>query len=165
MPDVDIYDVSVAIPIAQTTSLIRILRKAFQHPDAANFPEARLAPDMKPLTFQVQQVSNQLSKSLMRLIGTEMEVQKDDETTVQQLIERAEKTLEMLKGIDRGSFKGVGTKAIPLPGGELMGREYVLGWVMPNVFFHVQTAYSILRMKGVPLGKDDYWNAFNEYFC
>jgi hypothetical protein len=156
MSDLNIYDVSVGTYIGGLTVLVNILKKAALQPDADTLPSARLIDDMKPLSFQVQSVSNTVSRSLTRLMETKVESWEDNETTMEQLIERAEKTLALLESIDPETLEGKEKTTVELPVGKMTGKQFILGFGMPNLFFHLQMAYAILRMKGVPLGKDDY---------
>jgi hypothetical protein len=78
MSDINIYDVSVGVYIGGVTVLINILKKAALQPDAATLPSARLIDDMQPLSFQVQSVSNTVSKLLKRLLGTDVEAWEDN---------------------------------------------------------------------------------------
>lgn len=156
MSDIKIYDISVGTYIGGLKVLVNILKKAALQPDADTFPSARLIDDMNPLSFQVQSVSNTVSRSLKRLMETDVESWEDNETTMDQLIERAEKTLALLESIDPKTLEGRENTVVKVAGEEITGKQFILGFGMPNLFFHLQTAYAILRMKGVPLGKDDY---------
>ncbi|KAK2603834.1 hypothetical protein QQS21_003958 [Conoideocrella luteorostrata] len=156
MSDINIYDISVGMYIKGVSVLIGILKKAALHPNADTLPSASLIDDMKPLTFQVQSVSNTVTISLKKLLQTDIKRWEDDETTMGQIMARAEKTLALLQEIDPKALEGRETTKIKMPGGLISGKQFVLGFALPNLFFHLQTAYAILRMKGVPLGKDDY---------
>ncbi|KUJ23681.1 uncharacterized protein LY89DRAFT_168 [Mollisia scopiformis] len=160
MSDIDIYDVSVGTYMAGVTSLVNILKKAALQPDADTLPSAKLIDDMQPLSFQVQSVSNTVSKSLKWVIGTEVESWEDNETTMEQLIERVEKTLAMLKSIDPKALEGRESAEIKLSHGTFTGKQFIFSFGMPSFFFHLQTAYAILRMKGVQIGKADYMDSF-----
>lgn len=163
MANINIYDVSVKTYIGSITVLINILKKAASHPSAATFPAATLIVDMKPLSFHVQSCSNTVTKSLRRLIGSDIQDWEDNETTMEELILRAEKTLTLLETIDPKTLKGKeGVKHdLPLPYGQMNGKQYIFAFGMPNMFFHLQTTYAILRMQGVPLGKADYIAPYN----
>lgn len=161
MSDMNIYDISVGVYINAVTTLIHILKKAALQPDATDLPSARLISDMQPLSFQVQSVSNNAVKSLKRL-GLDVSMFEDNETTMKQLISRSEKTLSLLESIDPATLEGKETATVSLPGGSLTGKQIILGWPMPNIFFHLQAAYCILRMKGVPLGKQDYLDPWHD---
>jgi uncharacterized protein len=156
MSEITIYDISVGTYMKGLKVLIGILNKAALQPDADQLPSASLIEDMKPLSFQVQSVSNTVSASLKRLLKVEIQAWEDNETTMEQLIERAENTLTLLKNLDPKTLEGAENNVCKVAGGELTGRQFILDYAMPNLFFHLQTAYAILRMKGVPLGKNDY---------
>jgi len=156
MSEVTIYDISVGTYIGGLTVLVNILKKAAVQPNAVTLPSASLIEDMKPLSFQVQSVSNTVSSSLKRLLNTDIQSWEDNETTMEQLIERAENTLALLKNMDTKILEGAEKNVVTVRGEGMTGRQFILSYAMPNLFFHLQTAYAILRMKGVPLGKIDY---------
>ena len=159
---VTLFDIGVLVPKSSVTVLIDILKKAKLHPNASTFPSARLIDDMKPLSFQVESVSNTVTKSLRKLTGNEDIKDLDDfedGCTLDQLIERAEKNLELLESIKPESLADQ-DQIIKHPFGDMSPRQFILGFPLPNVFFHLQTAYAILRMKGVDLGKADYLNGY-----
>ncbi|KAK9415992.1 hypothetical protein SUNI508_09952 [Seiridium unicorne] len=156
MSEVSIYDISVGTYIGGLTVLVNILKKAALQPDADTLPSASLIEDMLPLSFQVQSVSNSVSVSLKRLLKTDIQSWEDNETTMEQLIERAENTLSLLKNMDPKTLMGAEKNVCKVAGEEMTGRQFILDFAMPNLFFHLQTAYAILRMKGVPLGKGDF---------
>ncbi len=106
MSDVSIYDISVGTYIEGLTVLVNILKKAAMQPDADTLPSASLIEDMLPLSFQVQSVSNTVSGSLKRLLKTDIQSWEDNETTMEQLVERAENTLALLKGMDPKTLEG-----------------------------------------------------------
>lgn len=165
MAGLSVYDTNIVLLRRGMTTLANILKKAAEHPDAASFPDAKLCEDMLPLTFQVQTASNTAKKSVSRLTGEEAEVWEDNEKTLDELIARCEKTVALLKAVDPKKVEGKETATVELslgPAGtkQLSGKDYVLTYAVPNFFFHLQTAYSILRMKGVPLGKRDYLGTF-----
>ena len=161
MSGISIYDITVGTYISGFKVLLHILKKAAAQPDAETLPSASLIDDMRPLSFQVQTASNIVSASLTRLLETNIQSWDDNETTMEQLIERAENTLALLQNMDPKTLDGAEKKTFDTAGQALTGRQLVLGFTLPNFFFHVQTAYSILRMKGVPLGKDDYMGPWN----
>jgi hypothetical protein len=104
----------------------------------------------------VQSVSHTVSRSLERILKTDFQSWEDNETTMEQLIERAENTLALLKNLDPKILEGAEKNICSVRGEDMTGRQFMLGFGMPTLFFHLQTAYAILRMNGVPLGKDDY---------
>ncbi|KAL1867739.1 hypothetical protein VTK73DRAFT_4024 [Phialemonium thermophilum] len=165
MSDFTFYDGSIALIERALHSLLAILNKAAQHPDAASFPGARLADDMKPLTFQVHTVCDLARKTVFRLTGAPVQPLEDKEQTMAELIAKTESALALVKTVDPKQIQEAAGRQVELGLGakgsvNLSGKGYVLGFALPNVFFHLQTAYAILRMKGVPLGKADYLESF-----
>jgi hypothetical protein len=121
---------------------------------------ARLAPDMFPLSRQVQ-IATDISKgAAARLSGTEIPKYDDTETTFPELQARVEKTLKFVNGIDESKFKDGDKREIVLNTrrGDLKftGQTYITDFVLPNIHFHVTTAYAILRHNGVDVGKTDF---------
>ena len=169
---VSIYDVTVPIFIRALTNLAFCLKKAEEFQKAnghaeADFTTARLTEDMLPFTFQIQSASNNAKNSIGRLLPKlDLPKWEDDEKTFEELHARLEKTVELLKGLKREDFEGIETDAvvIKLPKTEFKfeGLSYVQIWGIPNFFFHVVTAYDILRSKGVPVGKQDYLRGSDE---
>jgi uncharacterized protein len=156
MTDISIYDISAHHYIGALTVLTNILKKAALQPDAVTFPSATLIEDMKPLAFHVQSVTKTVTRSLSRLLESEVQAWEDTETTMDELIKRADECLAMLQGLDAAAFVGKEETFISLPAGKLSGKQFILGFGVPNIYFHLNMVYAILRMKGVPLGKADY---------
>jgi uncharacterized protein len=121
---------------------------------------ARLAPDMLPLTRQIQIAGDIAKNSVARLAGQEPPRFEDTETTIEQLRARLARTIDFLKSVPASAFEGAETRDIKLPAGErtleFKGLAFLQTWAIPNVFFHVTTAYNILRHNGVDLGKKDF---------
>ncbi|KAJ3492734.1 hypothetical protein NLG97_g5178 [Lecanicillium saksenae] len=163
MSDISIYNVSVGVFTRGTVVLADLLKKAAQHPNADSFPSATLIEDMKPLSFHVQSVWNTANLSLKRF-GIENTETWDDENlaTMAELIERAEKLKAFLDGINPAEMQDKDKIEMKVMGEMRTGRHFILSLGMPNFFFHLQTVYSILRMKGVPLGKEDYLGPWND---
>jgi hypothetical protein len=128
--------------------------------DPAVLLSARLAPDMLPLTRQIQIAGDIAKNSLARLAGQEPPRFEDNETTIEQLRARLARTIDYIKSIPASAFEGSETRDIKVPAGErtleFKGLDFLQTWVIPNVFFHVTTAYNILRHNGVDLGKADF---------
>ena len=128
--------------------------------DPAVLLSARLAPDMLPLTRQIQIAGDIAKNSLARLAGQEPPRFEDNETTIEQLRARLARTIDYIKSIPASAFEGSETSDIKVPAGErtleFKGLDFLQTWVIPNVFFHVTTAYNILRHNGVDLGKADF---------
>ncbi len=121
---------------------------------------ARLAPDMLPLTRQIQIAGDIAKNSVARLAGQEPPRFEDTETTIEQLRARLARTIDFLKSVPASAFEGAETRDIKLPAGErtleFKGLAFLQTWAIPNVYFHVTTAYNILRHNGVDLGKKDF---------
>jgi hypothetical protein len=128
--------------------------------DPAVFLNARLAPDMLPLARQIQIAGDIAKNSVSRLAAQEPPRFEDNETTVEQLRARLARTIDYLKSIPVGAFEGAETRDIKVPAGErtleFKGLDFLQNWAIPNLFFHVTTAYNILRHNGVELGKSDF---------
>jgi hypothetical protein len=124
--------------------------------DFANF---KLTFDMRPLTFQVQSACDIAKLAGARLTGVEAPVHPDTETTLAQLFDRIASTISFLETLDEPKFAGAAEREVRLsfiPGQALYGADYLREMALPNFYFHVTTAYALLRMSGVAVGKRDY---------
>ncbi|HYX75320.1 MAG TPA: DUF1993 domain-containing protein [Steroidobacteraceae bacterium] len=135
--------------------------------DAAVLLGARLAPDMLPLTRQIQIASDIAKNSVARLAGQDPPRFEDSETTIEQLRARLARTIDFLKSVPASALEGAETRDVRVPIGErtleFKGLDYLQRWAIPNVFFHVVTAYDILRHNGVDLGKRDFLNGGRDW--
>ena len=123
------------------------------------FLNSRIAIDMFDLKKQVQVACDNAKGSLFRLAGKEVPSFADTETTFAELYARIDKTLELIATLKEEDFTGAMEREIRLayfPGQHMKGKDYMLEYVLPNFFFHVTTAYDILRHLGVDLGKTDF---------
>ena len=124
----------------------------------------RLAPDMFPLSKQVQIATDMAKGAVARLAGVEIPAWEDNEKTFEDLTTRIAKTLSFIDGFKAAQIDGSEEHAITLKmGGNEMtftGQRYLIGFVIPNVTFHCTTAYTILRHNGVDVGKRDFLGAF-----
>lgn len=111
---------------------------------------------MKPLTFQIQTCSDTAKGLVHRLTDSVLVSIPDTEVTFEDMQGRISKTLEILKGAKREDFEGKEDEEIDLRGRKMKAKQYVLEFAVPNFYFHYTTAYGILRMKGVELGKSDF---------
>ncbi|WP_137895018.1 DUF1993 domain-containing protein [Ramlibacter sp. 2FC] len=159
------YQASVPVFVRQLHNLSAILDKAIAHADAtgldpAELVAARLAPDMLPFSNQVQIASDNAKGCAARLAGVEPPRWEDKEQTLPELQDRIARTLDFLQGFEPGQIDGCEAREITLKLRDrelkFSGQSYLLGFALPNFFFHVVTAYDLLRHKGVPLGKRDY---------
>lgn len=160
-----LYDVSVPPMIRMLENLSKILDKAVAQAKDKNIAlssllEARLAPDMHPLPRQIQIASDAAKGGAARLAGIEPPSFPDTETTFPELQARIAKTIEFLKGVKAEQLAGAEDRTIALkfPQGEMKfsGRDFLNGIALPNFYFHVTTAYGLLRHKGIEIGKRDY---------
>jgi uncharacterized protein len=121
---------------------------------------ARLAPDMYPLTRQVQLACDLAKNSVARLTAQEPPRFADTETTFEELQARIARCIDYLKSVPVSALEGAETRDIKVPAGErtfeFKGLDFLQRWAIPNVFFHVTAAYCILRHNGVELGKRDF---------
>jgi len=124
------------------------------------FLKARLAPDMFDFTRQVQITTDQVKGGMARLAGAEVPSWPDDETSFAALSARVDKALAFMKQFKAEQYKDAETRKIvlnfPNVTLEFIGRDYALGFVLPNFYFHMTAAYAILRHNGVGLGKRDF---------
>lgn len=163
---ISMYQASIPVLARGLTNLRQILVKAEAHAqarkiDPAVFLNARLAPDMLALTRQVQMASDNAKGGAARLAGVPVPSYEDNESTFADLYARLDKTIAFVNGFTPEQIDGSGNRdvSLPLPGGRSLafkGQGYLLGFLLPNFFFHVVTAYDILRMQGVELSKRDY---------
>ena len=162
------YQASVPVLIRSLSNLAKILEKAETHAaakkiDPALFVQARLYPDMYPLSRQVQIATDVAKGCASRLAGLEPPAYADDETTFAELQARLAKTIALLETFGPAQIDGTEEKTITLKVGgrerSFQGLPYLLEFVLPNVYFHTSIAYAILRHWGVELGKADFLGA------
>jgi len=147
-------------------ALADVLEKAEAHALASKYEPAtllgaRLFPDMLPLTKQVQIATDFAKGASARLAGVDVPRYEDHEQTFAELQQRIGKTLGYIDSLPAAAFDGAEGRAITHGAGErarhfARGDDYLTGFVLPNFYFHVTTAYAILRHNGVPLGKRDF---------
>jgi hypothetical protein len=131
--------------------------------DPQTLLQARLAPDMHPLVRQVQIASDSAKGGVARLAGLAPPSYPDTEATFAEIAERLKKTQDFLKSVPNADVDAGADRTITLEiGGSTMsfaGPDFLFRFVIPNFYFHVTTAYAILRMSGVELGKRDFLGA------
>ena len=146
-------------------ALDKIIDKAAAHCaakkiDPSALLTARLYPDMLPLARQVQIACDFAKNTIARLGGVEAPKMADEEKTFDELKARIAKTTDFVKGVKAGQVDGSEEKEITFPvGGKPMtfkGEPYLVGFALPNFYFHAATAYDILRHNGVEIGKRDF---------
>ena len=156
-----IYDASAPVFVKSLTDMRAWLDKAAAEKDEAALLEARLAPDMRPLTAQYQMASDTAKNAIGRLCGIEAPSMADTESSFDELRERCEKTVAYVESVDPATLAASADREVELrfPNGmgyRWKGSDYLTAFALPNFFFHVTTAYAILRAAGVSLGKPDF---------
>ena len=159
------YAVSVGVFTRQLNNLLSQLEKAEAYATERKFKvealtQQRLIWDMAPLSFQIQNATDHAKGAAARLSGQAVPSWPDDEKTIEDLKGRIRKALDYLATFKPADIDGSEDKPITLKrNGEdfvMTGQDYLLGRAQQNFWFHVTTAYDILRMNGVPIGKSDY---------
>lgn len=149
--------------------LSELLKKGEEHAAQAGIaPEtllgARLAEDMLPLSAQIQRASDASKFAVQRLSGGDAPKFADDETSFAQLQQRIANTIAYLEGVDGAQVDAGEDREVSLKfgsfGATFSGESYLLTFALPNFYFHVVTAYDILRNQGVKIGKLDYLGPF-----
>lgn len=165
------YEGSIPVFISMLKNLNGILKKGETFAQAKNIePEvllnSRLAPDMFPLSRQVQIATDLARRGVSRLAGLDIESTEDNEATFTELIERVDKTIAFLKSIKPEQIDGTEQKELSIKAGgqnlNMTGLMMLMHFSLPNFYFHITTAYNILRHNGVELGKMDYLGKTNQ---
>jgi uncharacterized protein len=163
--NISMYQASVPPIVRSLNNLITILEKGDSYARAKKIESSilitsRLYPDMHPLSKQVQIASDVTRRGVARLAGLEAPSMADNEQTFAELIDRIKNTITYLETISPAQIDGSEAKTIVLPMGKesmtLQGMPYLNVFILPNLYFHVTTAYNILRHSGVELGKIDF---------
>jgi len=159
------YQASVPAMIKTLSNLRNFLEKALTHAEAKKIDpsvlvNARLYPDMFPLSRQVQIATDMAKGAASRLAGQEVPSYEDNEATFPELIARLDKTIALLATFKPGDIDGSEDRTITLPMRDrtltFKGLPYLIDYVLPNVYFHTTTAFAILRHNGVEIGKKDF---------
>jgi len=147
--------------------LSSILDKTDAHAKAKNidqvvFVNARLAPDMYPLGRQIQIAADMAKACAARLAGIDVPRHEDNEMTFADLKARIAKTITFLQSVNVDQINGSDGRMVTITMHDkeavYTGQHYLLDIIIPHFYFHVTTAYAILRHHGVELGKSDYIN-------
>lgn len=163
-----LYDLTVPVFTHGLKSFSAIIDKAAAHADATGvnadaWLSLRLIEDMHPFSKQIQIACDVAKLCVSRLSGVDAPVMEDNETTIAQLKARIAATLDYLASVPRDTVDGQENKDVVLkfPGGEwpFKGQAYVINFAYPNFYFHITTAYALLRQAGVPVGKRDFLGA------
>lgn len=165
---ISMYRASIPVFVHYLTSLSAILTKAGAYCEAKKIEPAvlastRLTPDMFALARQVQIATDHAKGATARLAGIDVPSFADTETTFDELQARIAKTLDFIQSVKPDAFEGSDDKDIALKAGpqvlNFKGETYLTTFALPNFFFHLTTAYAILRASGVDIGKKDYLGA------
>lgn len=160
-----IYDSTIPVYKQGLTTLLHLLDKAEEHAetnsmDASALIDAKLAPDMFDFKKQVQIACDFAKGGAMRLTGQDVPSHPDTEVTVEELRARINASLAIVNSVTAEQFVGAEDRDIkmvfPWTTLEFKGARFVTFWSLPNFFFHVTTAYNILRSQGVEIGKKDF---------
>lgn len=166
-----VYQASVPVFIRGLTVLASLLEKGLAHAEAAgtdpaDLVNARLAPDMYPLSGQIQRASDAAKFAVQRLSQGQAPKFPDEETTFAQLQQRIQDTIAYLQSVTPEQFDGAEDRQIVINFGdfkpEFKGDTYLLSFALPNFYFHVTTAYAILRNAGVKIGKLDFLGPYSQ---
>ena len=159
------YDATVPAFLQILGSLSGLLTKAEAHCEAKKIqPEvllnARLYPDMLPLSRQIQLASDFAAKGCARVTHSDVPSTPDTEKTFAELQQRLAKTIDYVKGFKPAQFEGADAKDVTFPAGPntmtLKGQQFISHFAFPNFYFHAATAHGILRHNGVEIGKRDF---------
>lgn len=162
---ISMYQASAPRFVNALRNLSAILDKAQAHAEAKKMDPSvllnyRLYPDMFPMKRQVQVACDTAKGAVARLAGVEVPKHEDTEETVAELKARIEKTIAFVETIRPEQIEGSEERNIHLKLGareiDWKGMQYLLGYALPNFYFHATTAYDIMRHSGVPLAKRDY---------
>lgn len=165
---ITMHSASVPVFVRMLSNLDAWLVKAEAHAGEKKFEpsvylSARLAPDMLPFTKQIQIACDAAKFCVARLAGVEAPKFDDDEASLADLRERVKKTIDYVQSVPARQIDGSDEKDVSVPrrdGAVVMkGEAYLKSFVLPNFFFHVTTAYALLRHNGVDLGKGDFLGA------
>jgi hypothetical protein len=164
-----LYDVTVPVFLRAFGVLESLLEKARAHAteqglDAEALLDARLVEGMGNLAFQVQRASDTAKASIVRLGGAENVRFADEEATIDDLLGRIARTRAFLEAVTPDRVNGREDEILVIPIASrrvsLSRRDYVLQFGLPNFFFHITTAYALLRQRGVDIGKRDFLGPF-----
>jgi hypothetical protein len=166
---ISIYAMAIETYVPMLRSLSHVLDQGAKKAGSGDLVNGRLAPDMYTLAKQVQLACDQATDSTARLSGQTAPQFEDNEKTFEELKARIAKTLEYVESVRASAFDGAEDRkiTIPIPENnidfEMDGLQYLRDWALPHFYFHVVTAYGILRHSGVDIGKRDYMNQVGKY--
>ena len=165
-----VYELTIVPMLRYLKNLDAIVGKAVEYAgaddelDESTLVQARLYPNMRPFAFQIRVVTDIAKGAAARLSGHKPPSWEDNETTLAELQARLRRAIDYVSGFKAEDFTGAGEQPVTLQLGSesatFSGLDYIRNFVMPNFYFHVTTAYNILRHNGVALGKRDYTGAY-----
>jgi uncharacterized protein len=168
-----LHDFATETFVPMLGTLTHLLDKAAAHAaaknvDVATLVDARLAPDMLPFSSQVRLACQHAEVAVAHLTGQEPPPMERVHQTFEQLVTRVRATLEALQQVPRAAFDGAEQRPIAIVidtelAFDMTGLQFLRDWLLPNFYFHVTTAYDILRHHGVELGKRDYLRGVGRY--
>lgn len=162
---ISMYSMSVETFLPMLATLSSIMNKGLKHAVEKKFEpsvlvNARLAPDMLPLSRQIQIACDMAKNGSSRLAGQEAPRFEDNETMMEELLARIARTIEHLKSIPASAIDGSEDRDIKIPMRdrtlEMKGLPFLKTWALPNFYFHVVMTYAILRHNGIEIGKRDF---------
>lgn len=162
---ISMYSASVPIFVRMLSNLLVWFDDAEAHADAKKFEpgvllSTRLAPDMLPFTKQIQIACDAAKFGVARLADVDAPKFDDSEASFSQLRERVRKTIDYVQSVPAAQIDGSEERDVTVPRRDgpltLKGEVYLKHYVLPNFFFHLTTAYALLRHNGVDLGKSDF---------
>ena len=165
---ITMYDLTIPPLLRGLKVAARYMDLAQHEVDRGNFSEAeileaRLAPDMLPLSGQVQRLSDNAKNGAARLIGGSAPPMADDERSLAELKVRMLKTIEYLESLERDDFSASEEREIELAFGstrqQMIGLDYLTKQLIPNFYFHIATMHGLMRALGFDVGKRDYLSA------
>jgi hypothetical protein len=163
-----LYQSSVPVYERSLNAFLGVLDKAEEHArarkfDPSNYLTVRLAPDMFPLAGQIRSFCDHAKNSSFRLAGKPPPFIEDKETTLGELRARIQQTLDLIGSIESSAMEDGENRDILIPAGsnklKMQGANYLLHFALPNFYFHLTTAYDILRAAGVEIGKRSFLGA------
>jgi hypothetical protein len=171
---ISVHDLATGTFVPKLRSLLGVLEKGAAFASARGLElsvlvEGRLAPDMYTLRQQVRLACYQVKDAVLRLTGREGTQPEDIGEAFADLEARVRATIDLVQGTPASAFQGAGERKIiiPIPGGgmffEMTGEQFLRDWAVPHFYFHVVTAYDILRHLGVDIGKRDFMMGMREY--
>jgi hypothetical protein len=167
--NIPVFEVTVPQFILSLSALKDLLKKGYEYADSRGIDmnvlfQSRLAPDQFPLGKQVQIACDVAKFCASRLTGVAAPSFEDDEKSLNDYVARIDTTIEYLRQFKPEQFQGYERRKVTFPwypGHFLDGHNYLVQHALPNFYFHVTTAYGILRFNGVELGKKDYLGSQN----